>query len=370
MKKTMYDTEIQNIRNAASSTPIVLLEGPRGTGKTAMARQAFPLLNFIDLDDPKVRALAGRSPRTFLLAFPQGAVINEVSRVPGLLDSVRYYVDRRGANVRYILTSSLSPGTDDMGGRLSTIRTAGLSATRMEAEKLSVYNPFQVIHQGQLNEVLYGTRSCADIIEECLALDIAGHINASNLGLFRIFLSALARQSGRRLSMNAAARETGISSPTAKSWLSLVLSYNLARIAGDPDDNGRLVFLTDTGILCHLLGIETWKDLVLNPMRDNVVRTYAFNELVRGRFSRKAEAGIVPSPIADFKANWKERFSIIVDPNLDVTEEKADLARRVSCKSRKAVVLYLGDVTYSMGTLDCISFMDWTKLSSEVNYFS
>ena len=69
-------------------------------------------------------------------------------------------------------------------------------------------------------------------------------------------------------------------------------------------------------------------------------------------------------------ANWKERFSIIVDPNLDVTEEKADLARRVSCKSRKAVVLYLGDVTYNMGTLDCISFMDWTKLSSEVNYFS
>ena len=59
-----------------------------------------------------------------------------------------------------------------------------------------------------------------------------------------------------------------------------------------------------------------------------------------------------------------------MDPNLDVTEGKAELARRASSKNRKAVVLYLGDVTYNMGRLDCISFMDWTKLSSGVNYFS
>ena len=67
----MYETEIRIVRTRAASAPIVLLEGPRGTGMADIARHAFPSLNYIDLENPGVLALASRSVRTFLLAFPQ-----------------------------------------------------------------------------------------------------------------------------------------------------------------------------------------------------------------------------------------------------------------------------------------------------------
>ena len=186
----------------------------------------------------------------------------------------------------------------------------------------------------------------------------------------RSFLASLARRSGNRLSLNASAKETGISAPTAKSWLGVACRYGLARLAGDPEGHESMVFLSDTGIMCRLLGIGKWEDLVLSPLRDDVVRTYAFNELLRGRNSIGAEAQMYASQTADFRADWKRRYSIIIDPNLEVTQEKAALAKKASGQGRKALVLYLGDVTYNMGNLDCISFRDWTRLSSEIDYFS
>ena len=366
----MYETEIRIVRTRAASAPIVLLEGPRGTGMADIARHAFPSLNYIDLENPGVLALASRSVRTFLLAFPQGAVINGAPLVPGLLEAVRYYVDKSGTGVRFVLVSTCIIDTDDMGGRLVKFRFAGLSAPIIEAAKLPSYNPFRMIFDGQLEEFLYEHRSCSEILDSCLEKDILRHINRSNLGLFRSFMAALARRSGNRLSLNAAAVETGISAPTAKTWLSVACRYGLARIVSDTDGKESLAFLCDTGVMCLLLGITKWEDLVLSPLRDEIVRTYAFNELLRGRNMIGAGAGIYMSRISDFLADWKRRYCIIVEPNLDVTPEKAALAKKASGAGRKAVVLYLGDVTYSMGNLDCISFRDWAKISAEVDYFS
>ena len=36
----------------------------------------------------------------------------------------------------------------------------------------------------------------------------------------------------------------------------------------------------------------------------------------------------------------------------------------------RAVILYLGDVTYNRDGVDCIGFRDWGKLAMEMNYFS
>jgi len=62
---------------------------------------------------------------------------------------------------------------------------------------------------------------------------------------------------------------------------------------------------------------------------------------------------------------------MIVDPNIEVTQETISRIGRMDRKSGcKTLILYLGDVTYSMGNTDCISFRDWAKLAAGIDYFS
>ncbi|MDT3389845.1 MAG: AAA family ATPase [bacterium] len=347
--------------------PAVLLTGPAGCGKTALARECFPDRNFIDLEDPSVRRIASTSPRTFLMAFRHGAVINEALLVPGMIEAVRYHVDRSAAEPgRFILTSTRRMDAEEgMDDRMGHLELMGMSVSDMETEKLSAYNPFQIMLDGQLPEVLGTDLTVQALIDRILGKHILSNINISNLPVFRHFLKVCATHSSGPFSMNEAARESDISAPTAKTWISLMREYDVVNIIDSQ------VFFTDTGILCRLLEIGSMEELILSPFRTCVTKTFAVNELLRGRCSRLLERGLASGGSADFSASWKERYDMLIEPNIEITEEtKQRIARLKGKTESKVIVLYLGDVTYSMGSTDCISFRDWSRLASEIDYFS
>lgn len=349
--------------------PIILMTGPLGCGKSALARMCFPEKSFIDMENPSTRALACRSPKTFLMAFPDGAIIKEICLVPGMLEAVRYHVDRMGAlGGRFILTSTKKVQTDSMGGRLRIMNVLGMDVSDMDAAKVSTYNPFQVMLDGQFPGVLAEETTIESFIGALLKNHIINNINVSNLPLFRRFMQLCAQRSSLRFSMNSFASLCGISAPTAKSWTRILEEYNVLNIIDSH------LFFTDTGVMCHLLGINNVKDLILDSLRASVTRTFALNELLKGRYSKTFEPEIsilTDESGPDFSSRWNQRYVMTVEPNIDVTEETIAKIRRLEKKPGiKPLVLYLGDVTYSIGRTDCISFRDWSKLSSEIDYFS
>ena len=351
--------------------PIVMLSGPHGCGKSALARQCFPGKSFIDLKNSSVQSIASKSPKTFLMAFPDGAVINEVSLVPGMIEAIRYHVDRMGALPgKYILTSTRRFEADPMDGRLVVINTLGMDVNDMEIEKVSTYNPFTVMLNGQYPGVLAGEKTVARIIDETIEGFVRNNINISNLPVFRHFMQLCARQSSCLISMNSLATAVGVSAPTAKKWIRLLEGYNVLRIIDSH------IFFTDSGVLCYLLDITRSEDLILSPFKEAVTITFALNELLKGRYSKTFEpeicilrAGKDSCPV--FLAQWNQRYEMVIEPNIDVTEETISRLQKLNRKQgTKTLVLYLGDVTYSIGRTDCISFRDWSKLASEIDYFS
>ena len=347
--------------------PAVLVTGPAGCGKETLTRECFPEKNYINLEDPAVRRIARTSPKTFLMAFRNGAVINEINLIPGMLEAVRYHVDRSAAEPgRFILTGTgKGATTEEMDDRMGRLELLGMSVGDMEMEKLSTYNPFQIMLGGQMPEILGLEVSVKALVDRILEKLIRGSINISNLPVFRHFLEVCAAHSARPFSMNALARESGVSAPTAKTWLQLLRESDVVT-AMNP-----CYFFTDTGILCHLLGISSMEELILSPYRTCVTKTFAVNELLRGRNYRLLDKDLGVSGTADFSAVWKERYEMLVDPNREVTEEtKARIASFGESSGKKILVLYLGDVTYSMGSTDCISFRDWAKLAAGIDYFS
>ena len=89
-------TAAASLRRLARGFPIVAITGPRQAGKTTLARLVFPQKPYVTLEDPEEREFATGDPRRFLARFAEGAILDEVQRVPDLLSYLQGEVDRRG----------------------------------------------------------------------------------------------------------------------------------------------------------------------------------------------------------------------------------------------------------------------------------
>ena len=90
----------------AGSYPVVTLTGPRQSGKTTLARAAFPEHAYVSLEETDTRAFAREGPRGFLERFPGPVVIDEAQRVPDLLSHLQAPVDHDPRPGRFVLTGS------------------------------------------------------------------------------------------------------------------------------------------------------------------------------------------------------------------------------------------------------------------------
>ena len=117
------------LREALTDTPVVLIHGPRQSGKTTLARLVGEPrgYRYFSFDDEAARAAAERDPVGFVVDLPARVILDEVQRVPALFTALKVAVDRQRTPGRFILTGSanvlLVPKlADSLAGRLGILR--------------------------------------------------------------------------------------------------------------------------------------------------------------------------------------------------------------------------------------------------------
>ena len=124
------------IEEALKDTRVVLISGPRQSGKTTLATAiANKDMPFLSLDDPTLLDVASSDPVGFLRGIDR-AVIDEVQRAPTLLLVIKSSVDRDTRPGRFLLTGSanlmmLPKVADSLAGRMEIVRLLPLSQSEI-----------------------------------------------------------------------------------------------------------------------------------------------------------------------------------------------------------------------------------------------
>jgi len=376
------------LKRLSSQFPVVGITGPRQSGKTTLAKAVFPGKKYVTFDDRSMRDTASSNPQDFLMAFPNGVIIDEAQKVPGIFDALKIAVDSTNTEPgKFILTGSSqfrlqSNMTDSLAGRAAFLKLLPFSVAELKAAECLPETAYELIYNGQYPP-LYDTSKhfipedwYESYIDTYLDLDVRDQINPSNLSTFRRFIQVCAANSGQIFSMDKIGREVGVSGPTIKNWLSVLeASFIIHFLEPDSNNLGNSIIKTpklyfvDTGLLCHLLRLEDKGELILSRHKGAVVETFAVAEFLKHRMNQGKKANLTyyrtsKSEIeVDMIADWRHTFAVEIKSSTDPETGKASKVRKYAAERGTddvhSAVFYLGDLSLRIGDTQFVSWQDW-----------
>lgn len=296
------------VQRLAKGFPVVAITGPRQSGKTTLTRQLFPGKPYVSLENPEQRQFATDDPKRFLAQFADGAVIDEVQRVPSLLSWLQGLVDERQRMGDFILTGSqqfdlVRHITQSLAGRVGRVELLPLQGLELQhagllggdVDTLMVTGHYPALYSRDLLPQDWFSNYVATYVER----DVRQLLQIKDLQLFQRFLRLAAARSGQLLNLSSLGADVGISSVTAREWIGVLeASYLVMRLPPYFENFGkRLVktpklYFLDTGLMCWLLGIHSAAILSTHPLRGQVFETMVVVEAYKAALNKGQQAAI------------------------------------------------------------------------------
>ncbi len=285
--------------DAFRNYPVVTVTGPRQSGKTTLCRHVFDL-PYVNLEAPDQRQFAQQDPRDFLSGFPDGAVIDEVQRVPELTSYLQVLVDESGSAGQYVLTGSsdfsIRATSQSLAGRTALFTLLPLSLAELSSggvenpdlDRMLLHGGYPRVHDRKLRP----TSFYRDYVATYLERDLRQFSMIRNLDQFQVFMQLCASNTGQLLNLNRLGSDCGISQATAREWLNLLeVSYIVFRLRPfHANTRKRLVkspkiFFHDVGIAAFLLGISSPEHLRTHPLRGVLFENLVVTEVLKTVFN-------------------------------------------------------------------------------------
>ncbi len=287
--------------------PFVTVTGPRQSGKTTLCRIAFPDLEYVNLEAPDAREFAESDPRAFLAQFSDGAIIDEIQRVPALLSFLQVIGDEAGRNGMFVLTGSeqflLSAAiSQSLAGRTALLRLLPFSLAERRRAGASnaiddiIYSGFYPrIHDQGLDPI----QALGDYFETYVERDVRQLSEIRNLSNFRRFVRLCAGRVGQLVNLSSLGSDAGVSHTTVRQWLNVLeTSYIIFQLQPfHANIRKRLIkspklYFYDVGLASYLIGIEHPRQIATHPLRGFLFENAVIAETLKHRFNRGRQANV------------------------------------------------------------------------------
>ncbi len=338
MKKRTLESTLEI---ALKTFPVVLLNGARQVGKSTLALDNFK--NYLTFDDGELRLNAKENPKGFLKNLELPICLDEIQKVPTILEYIKMHIDTNRVNGNFLLTGSSNvldhkDSKDTLAGRLCELRLHPLSSKEKNdkpnenvIEKLlnrdlklakKDYSDEIINHiiDGGYPEILELEGLSKDLwfksyIATYIERDARDLADIRDIDSFIKFVNILATRSGTILNKSSLSNDIGIKDITTENYLSIINRIYQATLLrpyfiniGKTFVKSPKVFFNDTGVLCSLLRINSKEQLLNSPYSGQIFETYVFCELQKHlSYLQKS------SQMFHYRTNDKKEIDFIIE---------------------------------------------------------
>lgn len=388
---------VPRLRESLADSPVVLIHGPRQSGKTTLARSVGEPrgYRYYSFDEDVARAAAEMDPAGFVAELPRRTILDEVQRVPALFSALKSAVDRERVPGRFLLTGSANvlfvPRlADSLAGRMAILRLHPLAQCELAGRvprfldtlfaagfrtatspRLGPAVAERIVAGGYPAAIARPTarRRTAwylDYVETQVQRDVRDLAQIRALEALPRLLALAAGYTARLINVTDLAGAFQLTRQTVHDYVTLLErvflidrlppwhTNRLSRLVKTPK-----IHMGDTGVACALLGLDAaqlYRDrTTLGPM----LETFVYQEL-----KRQASWGDVPVSFHHFRDRDGAEVDLVLERGGQVAGVEVKAAATVLPadfrglrKLREAVgdrfaagaVLYDGEITASFG---------------------
>lgn len=344
----------ETVANISKMFPVLLVTGPRQVGKTTLLQKLAEIQRaagverkYVTLDDPDARYLAKRDPALFLQRYSPPVLVDEIQYAPELFPYIKMSVDRSKQKGAFWLTGSqvfrlMENVSESLAGRVGIVNLLGLSDAEIYQtpsepfttdisrlmDRLSVVKPrglneiYQRIFRGSMPE-LHADESMdwetyyRSYVDTYLQRDIRDLAQVADEMQFYNFMTIVAAHTSKPVVYEELANAAGISSPTAKKWLSILVSSHIVALVQPYHNNVLkrvvkmpLLHILDTGLAAYLLKWGNPEALEKGAISGAIFESYVFSEIYKSYLN----AGKEP-PIFYYRDKDQKEIDLLIYQN-------------------------------------------------------
>ena len=337
-----------SVLHTSATFPVLLITGPRQVGKTTLLQNlADNNRRYVTLDDPDIRLLARNDPALFLQRYTPPILIDEIQYATELLPYIKMSVDRSKRAGDFWITGSqvfrlMNDVSESLAGRVGIFHLLGLSSAEVYGyknepfttdgqrlmQRLTATTPksltevYDRIFKGSMpalwaNDQTDWETYYRSYVNTYLQRDIKDLTQVADELQFFTFMTAVAANTARPIVYEELAKVSGISSPTAKKWLSILVSSHIVAIV-QPYANNRLtravktplLHFLDTGLCAYLLKWGNSESLEKGAMSGAFFESYVFSEIYKSYLNAAKEP-----PIYYYRDKDKKEIDLVLYQN-------------------------------------------------------